>query len=205
MKTASRKNPKNPMALWIIFSTIPLFLACLGSQSLGSTNQNGQSSDPESIEDQGQGATHAFTGSCLGGIVPGVTDSEEVIAILGQPSRKENHGEQEMLLYSSSTKGIFNLVLVEKGVARYTSRLFGEEDAPRLSGILEKLGEPEYLAYSYFKAGSRTYVYPQKGLLFIADPNMDIVFIQDCLEPQDLASFLASYGENIPEENPYTR
>jgi hypothetical protein len=67
------------------------------------------------------------------------------------------------------------------------------------------MGEPEYLAYSRFVAGSKTYVYPQQGLLFIADPLMDTVFIQECFEPQDLASFLSSYGENIPEENPYIK
>jgi outer membrane protein assembly factor BamE (lipoprotein component of BamABCDE complex) len=193
------------MALWIIFSTLPLLLACLGSQSLGSTNQNGPPTDPESIEDQGQGATHSFTQSCLGAIVPGVTTREEVIAKLGQPLIMENEGDVETFYYSSSTKAIFNFVLVENGVARYTSKLFGEEDELRLSSILEQMGEPEYLAYSHYVAGSRTYVYPQQGLLFIADPNMDFVFIQDCFEPQNLASFLASYGENIPEENPYIK
>jgi outer membrane protein assembly factor BamE (lipoprotein component of BamABCDE complex) len=203
MKTASRKNPKKPMALLIIFSTLPLLLACLGSQSLGSNNQNGRTTDPESIE--GQGATHSFAQSCLGGIVLGVTTREEVIAALGQPSVIENEGDVETLYYSSSTKGIFNFVLVENEVAHYTSKLLGEEDVLRLSGIFEQLGEPEYLAYSHFVAGSRTYVYPQHGVLFIADPNMDTVFIQECFPPQDLARFLATYGQNLPEENPYTK
>lgn len=203
MKTASRKNPKKPMALLIIFSTLPLLLACLGSQSLGSNNQNGRTTDPESIE--GQGATHSFAQSCLGGIVLGVTTREEVIAELGQPSVIENEGDVETLYYSSATKSIFNVVLMENEVAHYTSKLFGEQDALRLSSILEQLGDPEYLAYSHFAAGSRTYVYPQQGLLFIADPNMDIVFIQDCFLPQDLASYLATHGQNLPEENPYTK
>ncbi len=205
MKTASRKNPKNSMVIWIIFSTIPLLLACLGSQGLGSTNQNGPASDPESNTDQGQGVTHPFTQSCLGGIVPGVTTREEVIAVLGQPSIHENEGNQESLYYSSGTKGIFNSVLVEQGVAYYTSKLLGEQEGLRLSNIVDKLGDPEYLAYSYFVAGSKTYLYPELGVSFIADPNMDIVFIQDCFVPQDLASFLAAYGENLPEENPFIR
>ena len=193
------------MALWIIFSALPLLLACLGSQSLGSTSQNGPDSDPESIQDQGQRATHPFEQSCLGGIEPGVTTREEVIAELGQPSVIENEGDVETLYYSSATKSIFNVVLMENEVAHYTSKLFGEQDALRLSSILEQLGDPEYLAYSHFAAGSRTYVYPQQGLLFIADPNMDIVFIQDCFLPQDLASYLATHGQNLPEENPYTK
>jgi hypothetical protein len=205
MRTASRKNPKNPKAIWIILSTLPLLLACLGSQSPGSTNQNGPASDPESIQDQEQGATHPFAQSCLGGIVPGVTTREEVIAALGQPSIHENEGDQEAFYYSSGTKGIFNSVLVEQGIARYTSKLLGEQEALRLSSILEQLGEPEYRAYSHFVAGSRTYAYPQQGLLFIADPNMDVVFIQDCFLPQDLASFLATYGEDLPTADPYTR
>ena len=205
MKTASRKNPKTPMALWIIFSTLPLLLACLGSQSLGSTSQNGTTTDPESIEDQGQGLPHSFAQTCLGGIVPGVTTRDEVIAKLGHPSVIENEGHVETLFYTSSAKGIFNFVLVENEVARYTSNLLGEDDTLRLSGILEQLGEPEHRSYSLFVAGSRTYVYPQQGILFIADPLMDSVFIQECFTPQDLARFLATYGQNLPEENPYTR
>jgi outer membrane protein assembly factor BamE (lipoprotein component of BamABCDE complex) len=201
MKTASRKSPKSPMALWIIFSTLPLLLACLVPQSVGSKNHKPNTSDSE----QGQGPTHSFAESCLGGIVPGVTTREEVIAALGQPSMIENEGDVETLYYSSSTKGIFNFVLVENEVARYTSKLLAEDDTLRLSGILEQLGEPEQRSYSRFVAGSRTYIYPQQGILFVADPKMDIVFIQECFVPQDLAHFLANYGQNLPEEDPYTR
>lgn len=203
MKTASRKNPKKPMALWIIFSILPLLLACLGSQSLGSTSQNEQSSDSESIEDQG--LTHSFAGPCLGGIVPGVTTREDVIAALGQPAVKENEGDVEALYYASSTKGIFNIVLVENEIAQYTSKLLSEQDALRLSSVLEQLGDPEHQLYSYFQAGSRTFVYPQRGILFVVDPKMDVVFIQECFVPQESALFLATYGQNFPAEDPYTR
>lgn len=203
MKTASRKSPKNPMALWIIFSTLPILLACLGSQSLGAANQNEQSSDPESIVSQRP--THSFTQYCLGEIVPGVTTRDEVIAALGQPSVIENEGNAEILYYASSTKGIFNYVLMENEIAQYTTKLLGDQEPLRLSNALEQLGEPELKFYSYFKAGSSTFVYPQQGILFIVDPKMDIVFMQECFVPQESAHFLETYGQKFPEENPYTR
>jgi hypothetical protein len=163
-------------------------------------------SDPEEaiqpIEEQ-PGAEPAIR--CYEGIIPGVTTRAEVVSLLGQPVATDQEGAGEWLLYSAPISGQNNVILVENDRVTHISLVFAEERIPRLSGIQGTLGQPAHTTYSTYMRGSRTYIYPQQGLVFIGDPLMDVIFIQECFAPQSLAEFMQRHGSSLPQQDPYVR
>ncbi len=162
--------------------------------------QEGESQITDADQDQAEPAL-----PCYPGMVPGRSTRAEVLGLLGQPVHSEREGSVERLFYSSSISGQKNTIELEDDLVSYISIVFAEAHIPRLSEVQAKLGQPEQTTYSTYLRGSRTYLYSGQGLLLIADPLMDNVFIQECFQPQALNDFLSRYGADLPEEDPYIR
>lgn len=169
--------------------------------------------EPQPVLEQGGGAqiTDAVQDEtesaipCYPGIIPDRSTRAEVLGLLGQPVHNEREGVTERLFYSSPISSQNNIIELEDDLVSYISIVFADAQIPRLSEVQAKLGQPEHTAYSTYLRGTRTYLYPGQGLLLIADPLMDIVFIQECFQPQALNDFLSRYGADLPEEDPYIR
>ena len=142
---------------------------------------------------------------CYPGIVPGRSTRAEVIGLLGQPVHSEQDGITERLYYPTAAGGQRDIIEILQDQVSYISMGYPEAQMPRLSERQAVLGQPEQTTYSTYMRGTRTYLYPGQGLLLIADPLMDNVFIQECFQPQALNDFLSRYGADLPEEDPYIR
>ncbi|HEY5271207.1 MAG TPA: hypothetical protein VII97_12800 [Anaerolineales bacterium] len=48
-----------------------------------------------------------------------------------------------------------------------------------------------------------TYIFPDKGLAFLADQAMDVVSIQECFIPMALEDYMKTWGKSLPAEDPF--
>ena len=140
---------------------------------------------------------------CYQGITPGQTTRADVVALLGDPTRTEQDGANEILLYPSPHPRQFNTINVQDQIVVLLDIIMGDEEAMAFSAIKALYGEPGHIAYTNYLQGSMVYIYPDKGRAFIADENADIVFTKQCFLPMSLDDYLNTWGKDLPSEDPF--
>jgi hypothetical protein len=140
---------------------------------------------------------------CYQGITPGQTTRADVVALLGDPTRTEQDGANEILLYPSPHPMQFNTIVFQDQIVVLMDVIMGDEDAPAFSEIKVLYGEPGQITYTNYIQGSMVYIYPDKGRAFIADENTDIVFTKQCFLPMSLDDYLNTWGKDLPSEDPF--
>jgi len=204
MKTVFRKSHD----LSIILAVTVLILAML---ACGKTTESdtGVKSTPThgsnlGIPDSNQTGSSTQL-ACLAGITPGTTKQTEVVALLGEPLAAEPDGEYETLLYASPLPRQYNSIIVQNQVVVLVSVVLDEVNPLALSAILAQYGEPAHTTYSNYLQGSMTYIYPDKGLVFVASSEVNAVFIRQCFVPMELEEYMNSWGSSLPSEDPFTK
>lgn len=140
--------------------------------------------------------------ACFAGIIPGQTTVEQLISAFGQPALAIEKDGLQTLGYPSFIPNQYNVFVIADG--RVT--LIGMQLDPSvftLSQLTNLIGQPDMVTYSMYLQGTRTYLYPQQGLAFIVEPEADLVFYQECIVPMSLEQYLASWGAELPMENPF--
>jgi hypothetical protein len=143
--------------------------------------------------------------ACYKGVTLGQTKKSDVVSLLGNPTRTEWEGANEILLYPSPFAKQFNTIIIQDQVVAFMDVVIGENDALAFSAIKTLYGEPIHKTYTNYLQGSMTYIYPEKGQAFIADENADIVFTKQCFLPMAWEEYLKSWGKDLPAENPFIR
>lgn len=224
MKTALKRNPK-PAVTWIVISLILVTLACnipgLSQNSspeaeiqpanptqesdaqaeiptLEAIAENMQLTPSSPLENNNQA-------NCLAGVTPGETHRTEVITIWGEPDGTRQEGNYEALLYTSHLMGQYHTIYLQNQVVEWVSRVLAEDDPLTWSEIKAQYGEPAHTAYSTYLEGSLIFAFPERGLDFIANPDLDAVFIQECFIPMSLDVYMSTYGDFLPQEDPFTK
>jgi len=142
---------------------------------------------------------------CIKGIFPGKTTKDEVMTLFGYPLAAQQEGDLEILQYASSMYGQSNSVTVQSGVVALVSVVQGEDQPLEWSTVKAQFGEPTHTAYSNYLQGSMTFGFPAQGRAFIADENLDVVFIQQCFVPMSLENYMLVYGNFLPLEDPFIK
>ena len=223
MKTALKRNPKS--ATWIGITVILVTLACnipgLSQNSSSEVEMQPANPTPES-ESQAKIPTleaaaenmqptpsspseDTNQANCLAGIVPGETNRAEVITILGDPDGIQQEGNYEALLYTSYLIGQYHAIYLQNQVVESVSTVLTEDNPLTWADVKAQYGEPVHTAYSDYLAGSLNLAFPEEGLNFIANPDLDVVFIQECFVPMSLENYMQTYGNFLPQENPFTK
>ena len=140
---------------------------------------------------------------CYKGITPGQTKKADVVALLGDPTRTELDGSNEILLYPSPHPMQFNTIVFQDQIVVLIDVIMGDEDALAFSEIKVLYGEPGQITYTNYIQGSMVYIYPDKGQAFIADENADIVYTKQCFLPMSLEDYLNTWGKDLPTEDPF--
>ena len=199
MKTEYKRN-KMDRVIWLIIVLLIPALAC-GMPSQG----NERPTPTVSLESDPQGGPVAEAAEqCLAGIMPGKTTRAEVTNLLGEPVSSDISGTTENLYYTSPVKYQNNTVTLVDGVVIRVSVIPGANEMKPWSEVKAEYGEPEHTAYSYYEQNSRTYAFPQKGLVYIADEDLDLVYIKECFAPLSLEHYNLLYGMFLPQEDPFT-
>lgn len=143
--------------------------------------------------------------SCLKGIFPGKTTRIEVLTLLGNPLGMKQVGGQETMFYVSAIYGQLNSIVVQNDVVTLVSAVQAEGSIPIWSEVKAQFGEPAHTAYTNYSEGSMIFAFPERGLSFIADETMDVVFIQKCFIPMSLDNYMLAYGNFLPTEDPFNK
>lgn len=191
MKTESRNNRDRH----IFLAALLLALAVLACQSV--TMEGNPMSNPNP-------STNG-TDFCMKGIFPGKTTRTEVLTLLGNPLATQQVTGQETLSYASAIYGQLNSIVIQNEVVVYLNVIQAEENLPKWSAIKAQFGEPAHTSYSNYSEGTKTFAFPERGLSVIADPKMDIVFIQNCFAPMPLDNYMLAYGNFLPSEDPFIK
>ena len=212
MKTALKKSHKP--ALWISMTIIVMTLSCNlpGSSRNPSSDAETQPEIP-TLENTAQPQSPAQSSaaennnqvSCLEGIMPGQTNRAEVITLWGEPAATQQDGSYEALQYATPFIGQFHTIYLTNQVVEWVSTALSEDKPLTWSAVKAQYGEPAYTAFSDYLEGSRNFAFPEQGLNFIADPDLDAVFVQECFVPMSLENYMQLYGDFLPQENPFTK
>jgi len=194
-------NNRKLFTLMVLVILMAILCACKFPQPSGDNKEEGTniSNEPTST------SIPVIHSECMEGIQPGKTTKPEVIELLGAPLDILSGSGFEILYYPSSIKVLLNSITIENDIVSLVSVNMSEAEAPAWSTILTQLGEPDHQTYSFFQQGAMTYIYAQKGLSFVANERIDLVFIQDCFVPSSLDYYMARWGTELPAENPYIK
>jgi hypothetical protein len=192
MKTESRNNRDRLIFLAALALTLAL-LACKSITIEGFPPMPNPGPDSNSSD------------SCLKGIFPGKTARIEVLALLGNPLTTQPAGGQETMFYASAIYGQLNSIVVQNEVVTLVSVVQGEDNLLKWSEIKTQYGEPAHTAYTNYSEGSMIFAFPERGLSFIADETMDVVFIRQCFIPMSLDNYMLAYGNFLPAEDPFDK
>jgi hypothetical protein len=195
MKTGNRKASSLSIACAGI-TLVAAMIACGSPTPTGTPTQNSSSGPtPEAGNEV----------VCYPGITPGQTTKDQVIALLGDPASTEQEGINEILLYPTSLLRVFNTIIIQNQVVVLVDVVVGEDDAVAFSAIKARYGEPGQITYSSFLQGSMTYIFPDKGLSFVANEDLDIIFDKQCFLPMTLEEYMNTWGKDLPTEDPFIK
>jgi hypothetical protein len=212
MRTGSKKNSRS--VKWLAFLSLPLcilacnlpFLADRSSPDPGTGAAAPGLIQPSSLPPASESEPDVIeNNTCLPSIIPGKTSRSEVISSLGEPSQVQQEGGFENLYYPSPIKGQFNQVSLNNQVVEQVVVIQGEEPPQRWSDVQSRHGIPAHTAYSDYLQGSRVFAYPELGLSYTADSDMDVVFFRVCFVPLSLEDYISRYGAVLLQEDPFTR
>lgn len=157
------------------------------------TTRNATEKEPTSTNEAG----------CLSGIIPGTTTKTEAIALLGDPVTSRQDGDVEFLFFPSSIKAQFNSISVQNQVVSQVSVIVSENNPLMWSTVKAEYGEPGQTLYSNYSEGTMTYIFPDRGMAFIADETVDRIFIRQCFVPMSIENYMRTWGASLPTEDPY--
>ncbi len=190
MKTGSRNSQSLSIPIAVMVLAFAL-LAC----NLGKSPANRTQVPPTSTSGP----------ECLKGVFPGKTTKDELSTAVGYPLMEQTEGDFEYLRYRTSAYGRINSITLQNGIVVQVSVIQAEEEPLAWSTIKAIYGEPVHTAYSDYIQGSMVYAFPAQGRAYIADENLDTVFIQQCFIPMSLENYMSVYGNLLPREDPFTR
>jgi hypothetical protein len=142
---------------------------------------------------------------CMDGIQPGKASRAEAIKLLGEPQNTSQDSGLEILAYATSNPSQFNTLAIQNDIVTQVNEFVDTNSGPAWSAIQQQVGEPEKTTYSYYLDSTMTYIYASQGLAYVADNNMDLVFIKSCFTPMSIDDYMRTLGSALPLENPYIK
>jgi hypothetical protein len=202
MTTESKRSHDVPFSLAATILVLAM-LAC----NLPTLSNNPDQVTPDNGSGQGtpnpvQPAS-GVQASCLAGIIPGTTSRNEVVALLGEPAGTDTGTGVEVLFYSAKDRGQFNSIVLQNETVAMVSVNLGENDLQQWSTTQKEYGEPAQTTYSNYLQNTMTFIFPEKGLAFVADQAMDMVFIKQCFIPMNIDDYMNTWGKSLPTEDPF--
>ena len=146
------------------------------------------------------------------GITPGVTTEQQLVALWGQPSRKEQIGEFTWYAYPTRHGGEAwpDAAYVADGIVQMATESVDVSVKPytSLSIFVARYGDPRKVTWTALLPQARTFVFPESGIAVVADhwgepPERYRVWKIYYFVPMSLDSYMRIWGKLLPKENPY--
>lgn len=212
MKTGLRRNVRSTLAVFpvalmmaILACNFPTTSATKPAQDSSSSQVSPTLVSPTLKPPTAATATPLAGPVCYEGIVLGVTTKDQAISLLGKPIAIETIDDYEDLLYPSALSSQFDSILLQNQIVVRVDKVLGKDEALKFSAVKSQYGKTDYTAYSNYQHWTKTYIYPEKGLAFTADENLDVVFLKQCFVPMTIDKYMSLWGSDLPMQDPFTK
>lgn len=133
------------------------------------------------------------------GVVPGKTQPSQLLGILGEPEKSTQEGSQTTFSFRADNGGPPDRIVSENNIVELIKEHFFEEKT--LGSFIEEYGQPEGEFWGEYKtAGFKTYVFPSRGIVLVANPNSGTVIQIWYFKPTPLSGFLLKWGQGLSGE-----
>jgi hypothetical protein len=135
----------------------------------------------------------------------GKTTKDQVIGVLGKPLGTETIDDYEALFYPSAISSQFDSILLQNQIVVRVDRVLGKDNTLKFSAMMAQYGKTDHTAYSAYQHWAKVYIYPEKGLAFTADENLDVVFLKQCFVPMTMDKYKNVWGSDLLTQDPFTK
>lgn len=212
MKTGLRKNVRStlvvfPVALMIaiLACNLPTTAATKPAQELTPSQVSPTLVSPTLKPPTAATATPLAGPVCYEGIILGATTKDQAIGLLGKPIAIETIDNYEDLIYPSAIVSQFDSILIQNQIVVRVDRVLGKDTALKFSTLKTQYGTTDHTAYSAYQHWAKIYIYPEKGLAFTADENLDVVFLKQCFAPMTIDKYKSLWGTDLLTQDPFTK
>jgi hypothetical protein len=212
MKTGLSKNLRSSLAVFVM-TLMTAILACNFPSSSAATPA--KASPPSTVSPTlppstskppiAATATPSAGPVCYEGIILGSTTKDQAIALLGKPLAIETIDDYEDLLYPSVISSQFDSILIQNQIVVRVDKVLGKESSLKFSAMESQYGKTNHTAYSAYQHWAKVYIYPEKGLAFTADENLDVVFLKQCFVPMTIDKYKSLWGTDLLTQDPFTK
>jgi len=134
------------------------------------------------------------------GITPGLSNKAEVIQTLGEPIKTTDLGQQTKLDYPSNKPTRNSEVYLQDQTAVFVKEIVSSKDKKKPSDLTKKFGEPKYFLFGPAStSGLNLYVFPDRGIAFVANIEADYLFEIWYFPPTDYSTFKNTYAQDYSE------
>lgn len=134
------------------------------------------------------------------GITPNLTNVNELVSLLGEPTGKRQEGQSAVFSYPTQSESLSNEVFVSNNVVGLIKEQI-IDDTKGLAYYKETFGEPEATFYGpYAQSGFLLYVFASKGIAVLAHQYEGLVFEVWRFSPMTVGEFKALWGQGLSSE-----
>src|SRR3989344_4189570 len=106
-------------------------------------------------------------------LVPGTSTKEDVLNKLGEPAKEEEAG---LIEFKSSSSERLHQVTLEGNIVKLIKETVTLKDEKKINDIQKEFGKPRNVLYGdRSSAGFHLFVYPDKGIAYIGQPESDLL------------------------------
>jgi len=133
---------------------------------------------------------------------PGINTEKDVLALLGKPKEKVKNEDGSITFVYSSTEYMYpHEVTFKKGKILLVAATPDKKET--LKSYQKKLGKPEKVAFTYYDADFKVYIYAKSGITIVAD-SRGLVRELNLFVPMKLKEYLKQpFGAKWPLVYPY--
>lgn len=135
------------------------------------------------------------------GIIPGTSSKEDVIEALGTPIIENKVEKYDQLEFKSDNPNYNNETLIEEDKVVFIKKIVVKNENIMAQEIKSKYGEPTNILYSHKSSiGINLYVYPEKGIAYIAHGASGILYEIWYFVPTTIGDFKQKWASNYSDE-----
>ncbi len=140
------------------------------------------------------------TGFSYNNLSPGVSTTEDIKKVLGDPKKEISNGSSTILEYNSTNPNFNNQLSVDSGTLSLVKQIVSSKDNISISDLNQKYGNYEDVLYkSSSYSGFNLYIYPSKGLAYIGHQGSGIVLEIWYFKPMSFETFKDTLGKGFSE------
>lgn len=148
----------------------------------------------------GPSPTPRPSGASYKNLTPGTSSEKDVKGALGTPLKETASGEQTVLEYKSKNPNFNDEFALKAGTLAFVRQIVTLDDNLKIPDLEKKYGKYESVLYGNLStSGFNLYVYPDKGVAYIGQPESGFITEIWYFVPTDLNTFKQLFASGFSD------